>query len=221
MLDRAFVVEFWEVDLEKYPTESGENGIKEEINDLKELILSDLSRNGVFLGYTMEDVKSAIRLLKEKALYEDLKCLNSEILKPFDLHFGYRVVNEIALFFKNAEESKNKGIISFRDDKEILDYAVLMKILPKFHGNRGKLETPLCRMLAWAVDPKNWRDVIKEIAEKDGGIKNDPQKILPGGPDELYSEITKDRGSVKYERTAEKIVRMLYQLYTTGFTSFL
>ncbi|MCD6492348.1 MAG: hypothetical protein J7K36_00860 [Archaeoglobaceae archaeon] len=46
------------------------------------------------------------------------------------------------MFFKNAKESWEKGIVEFESKDEIFDLALLMKVLPKFHGNRKKLEEP-------------------------------------------------------------------------------
>lgn len=56
----------------------------------------------------------------------------NQALEPYDLHFGYRVIDEIALFFKNAKESKNKGIVELKNDDEIFDLAILPKMMPSF-----------------------------------------------------------------------------------------
>jgi len=217
VLDRAFAVEFWKVDLEKYPPQFNVEINNESRQQLRELVLEDLSRNGKFLAYTMKDVHSAIKSLG--GFFEDLKTLN-RILQEFGLHFGYRVVNEIALFYQNAVESMEKGVIRFESKEQILDYAILMKVLPKIYGNRSKVEAPLYRILAWGVAPENWDKIIEEIQEEGGRIKNEYLQMLGKGPNEFLSKVVGPR-QVKYPKTAEKVVRMLHQLRSTGFSSFL
>lgn len=217
VLDRAFVVEFWEVNLENYPPQPSVQITDESKQQLKERILEDLSRNGRFLAYTKEDVELAIKSLG--AHFENIKKLN-KILADYGLHFGYRVIDEMALFFLNAIQSKNRGIIRFKSEDQIVDYAILMKVLPKIHGNRSKAEIPLRRTLAWTIDPENWSEIIKEFEEESGAIKNEYLQQLQRGPIEFLSKASGNR-QIKYPKTAEKVARMIYQLYTTGFTSFL
>lgn len=78
------------------------------------------------------------------------------------------MVDEIALFYKAAKESWGKGIVGFKDD-EVFDLAIVMKILPKFHGNRRKLEKPLKEVLKKRVidgsrldvDQLNYEDIVQ------------------------------------------------------------
>jgi 5-methylcytosine-specific restriction protein B len=66
--------------------------------------------------------------------YEDLEEINK--LLPENLKFGYRVFDEIISFIINSENS----LLQFTDNSEAFDIAVKMKILPRFHGTRDKLE---------------------------------------------------------------------------------
>jgi 5-methylcytosine-specific restriction endonuclease McrBC GTP-binding regulatory subunit McrB len=216
VLDRAFVIEFWQVDLERYPGTPKQEADDKLKQELKSAVLEDLSRGGKFLSYTKEDVESAFKLMDK--LYDDLKELH-KILQEFGLHFGYRVVNEIALFYQNAIESMDKGIVNFSSNEQILDYAISMKILPKIHGNRGKVEDPLNRMLAWTIEPEKWKETIEEIQEN-GRMKNEYLQVLGKTPMDFLSKVAGSR-KIKYRHTAEKIARMLYQLCSTGFTSYL
>ena len=117
---------------------------KEIEEDLKCRILEDLrGKHERFLARIKEEINSAVeelKGLKNGEYWDILKGLN-KALEPYGLHFGYRVVDEIALFYKAAKESWGKGIVGFKDD-EVFDLAIVMKILPKFHGNRRKLEKP-------------------------------------------------------------------------------
>jgi hypothetical protein len=101
---------------------------------------------------------------------EALNNLN-RTLQPYDLHFGYRVLDEIALFVQNAKNAPDDvvGKLSKSEDEALdyaVDYAVLMKVLPKFHGPRQKLETPLREVLKWAAKdsaPEWVKDTSKPI----------------------------------------------------------
>jgi hypothetical protein len=82
-----------------------------------------------------------------------------------------------------------------------------MKVLPKFHGPRQKLERPLWLVLKWcAVNQEEFDN------KKPGEIIN----LL----EDLLKEKVKLSEKFKYPRTALKVLTMLRQLYETGFTSF-
>lgn len=216
VLDRAFVIEFCRVDLENYPPRPKSTVTPEATQMLKTRIRQDLSRNGKYSSIAKEDVEVAINSMG--LFFRDLKVLNS-ILEGYNLHFGYRVVDEIAMFFYNALESKSRNIVRFDSDEEIVDWAIMMKILPKIYGNRGKVEVPLRRIFSWSLNPDEWEKILGSL-EENGALKMDFQKELNKGPAGFMKKMVGDQ-KVKYSRTAEKVARMMYQLYTTGFTGFL
>ncbi|RLI79283.1 hypothetical protein DRP04_09315 [Archaeoglobales archaeon] len=201
VLDRAFTIEFRDVDLQGYPPENAENF---DWSELQKTVIDDLRRGGKFTAYAKDEINHAVNELKGTQYWKFLNELN-KTLEPYDLHFGYRIIDEIALFYKNAKESQEKGVVEFEDDNEIFDLAILMKILPKFHGNRRRLEIPL-------------KSVLKYCLESDSGLK----------VDELDSEKVKDllenwqskQSEFKFKYTAKKVLRMLRQLYEVGFSSF-
>ena len=90
-----------------------------------------------------------------------------------------------------------------------------MKVLPKIHGSRQKLEEPLVRVLRWTLKekPGNGRieDVLKNI-DANNGQRSDIPSLL-----ERWDTIA---GKFLYPETAKKVLRMLNALYTTGFASF-
>jgi hypothetical protein len=101
-----------------------------------------------------KEISQALEALKKlktsgdaRNMKEALNNLN-RTLQPYDLHFGYRVLDEIALFVQNAKNAPD--VVGRLNEDEALDYAVLMKVLPKFHGPRQKLEKPLRELLRWA-----------------------------------------------------------------------
>ncbi len=220
VLDRAFVVEFHDVELGDYPLASSHSEGTDEIKDaLRTAILKDLAGSGgMFLARSKDEINRAVREFKgEHPDYWNTLVNLNKALEPYDMHFGYRVVDEIALFFKSAKESQEAGIVEFEGDDEIFDLALLMKVLPKFHGNRKRLEKPLLITLKLA---------------KEGKLEGDEYKL---GEGELFKQIFGENtarnhkalinelekiGHYHFKHTARKVLRMLRQLYEIGFASF-
>jgi len=241
VLDRAFTIEFRDVDLasyiEKLTKEEETKGEEEKLNgneggkgegkSLKEKILDDIRNNGKFYVFTKDDIKKAIEKLGN--FKEELKELNDALL-PYDLGFGYRVVDEIALFVYLAKQSQD-FLPGFGEEKA-KDLAILMKVLPKFHGPRAKLEKPLVEVLKWCCNNntkeqvKNLEEaeeIIKKIFVKEKGQEERQEKKLEGAPllRNALMEWADYAGSFKYPLTAKKVTEMLARLYEIGFTSFM
>jgi hypothetical protein len=82
-----------------------------------------------------------------------------------------------------------------------------MKVLPKFHGSRGKLEQPLRCILAWCIDPSApAEDTITDA------IKN---MEIGSNVAEALSQLT-----YRCPKTATRARRMMWALYTMGFAAF-
>ena len=102
------------------------------------------------------------------------------------------------------------------------DAAVLMKVLPKFHGTRGKLREPLEKIVEWAREPDNpeaGRQALSDKlqnTERIPSLKEGLRKRIEGGTTEDGS----DANAFAYPRMALKALRMLHDLHTTGFASF-
>ncbi|AEC52748.1 hypothetical protein PNA2_1833 [Pyrococcus sp. NA2] len=221
VLDRAFTIEFHDVSLEDYPPQKTKLS-QEEVQEIRNVILEDLRRNGRFLAYGKEsDIREALEELKnaENGRYWRILQQLNKALEPYDLHFGYRVVDEIALFFRNAKESWEKGIISFESEDEIFELALLMKILPKFHGNRRKLEKPLLLILKLAKEGElNEEDIGKDADELFDEIFG-PENIRSKG-EMIAKALSSLKNDYKFKHIAKKVLRMLRQLYEVGFASF-
>ncbi len=200
VLDRAFTIEFHDVDLDNYPPEEAEIP-KEILSKFRDLIYDDLKRDGKFLSVLKEDLNNAIKDFPNEYKVI-LKTLN-KTLEVYDLHFGYRVFDEICLFFKNAKESWENRIITFENEDDIFDLAMLMKILPKFHGNRKKLEKPLIEILKICL---NDEEVINDLNLK---------TIT-----DILKNWENEKKRFRFQHTGKKILRMLRQLYEIGFASF-
>jgi hypothetical protein len=97
------------------------------------------------------------------------------------------------MFLKNSEDN---GI------EDAFDQAVLMKVLPKFHGSRGKLEKPLVAILVWCSKAKSEEtEPIKTLLQLDHDTAINPDEW-------------------ECPATAGRILRMLQSLNDTGFASF-
>jgi len=164
VLDRAFTLEFREVDFSNYLGEGvNEEEARKIAEEIRGKILEDLRNGGKFCAVVADKdvVKEALQDLGGRKA--ELEKLN-RTLQPYDLHFGYRVLDEIALFVQNAKNAPD--VVGRLSEDEALDYAVLMKVLPKFHGPRQKLETPLREVLKWAAKdnaPEWAKDTSKPI----------------------------------------------------------
>ncbi|EHR78361.1 hypothetical protein OCC_12034 [Thermococcus litoralis DSM 5473] len=218
VLDRAFVVEFHDVDLENYPS-AGENS-SDNFEALREVLLNDLrGSNGKFLAHSKEEINETVKELKTTEYWKIIQHIN-RALEPYDLHFGYRVIDEIALFFKNAKESKEKGIVMFESEDEIFDLALLMKVLPKFHGNRKKLEKPLKEVLRECIE-SNFEVKFKENnTEKTIKLPSQLEKLNSFAIVEILRNWESYNKNFRFKHTAKKVLRMLRQLYEIGFASF-
>ncbi|CAD5244909.1 McrB family protein [Thermococcus camini] len=209
VLDRAFTVEFHDVELEVYPSGSGESRLPNEaVDTLRDSILRDLSgKNGQFLARSKGEINEAVKELKDAKSGEYWRILIelNKALEPYDMHFGYRVVDDIALFVQRARESWENGIVEFESDDEIFDLALLMKVLPKFHGNRKKLEEPLKAVLGLCLLENAGLDV---------------RELRRGNVLELLRNWETQRENFRFRHTAKKVLRMLRQLYEIGFASF-
>jgi hypothetical protein len=68
----------------------------------------------------------------------------NELLASHHLHFGYRVANEIARYLRLTRVQLGASQVP-----RALDLQIQQKILPKFVGNRAKLEQPLWELLTY------------------------------------------------------------------------
>lgn len=118
------------------------------------------------------------------SFFKDLKTVNSE--------FGYRSATEIYRFVSHAQtndDTEKKMTLA-----EIIDCAVVQKLLPKLHGSRKKLDKTLNTL---------WKECFDDEAQKE------------------TTSISADKvEKAKYKLTADKIQRMYESAMANGFTSF-
>ena len=122
----------------------------------------------------------AVKMLQQ--FFDELKNVNAE--------FGYRSATEIFRFICQAKA--NDDTDKKMSDEDILDAAIVQKLLPKLHGSRKKLEPVLAKL---------WK-LCFTGADKDLNIaKENSEKAL-------------------YKESADKIRRMYESAIANGFTSF-
>ena len=122
----------------------------------------------------------AVKMLQK--FFDELKNVNAE--------FGYRSATEIFRFICQAKANDDTG--EKMTDEEILDAAIVQKLLPKLHGSRKKLEPVLAQLwkLCFTGAGKDL-NIAKENVEK-----------------------------AQYKESADKIRRMYESATSNGFTSF-
>jgi hypothetical protein len=188
VLDRAHVIEF------RVSDEEMESFLKEPLKpDLESLKGSgkEMAQDFVLKSRTeiteFEDLSEIKTVLLE--FFKELKKIGAE--------FGYRSASEIYRFAGMlnmlTEENGNKWNIN-----DIVDAAVIQKLLPKVHGSRSKLD-PVLKTLA-AICYKSKEDYDDKIKIESVDFKN--------------------RENIKYPLSLEKILRMRERVIQDGFTSF-
>ena len=200
VLDRANVIEFNQVTLDENRQALGQQkDTDSEVIDInQETLDAESKKNDANKGnkfslenknvvdslYSTNNIKLRFSELKNKDTGQDLEECSNEIvdllmlLEKYNMHFGYRVADEMAHFILLASCE-----ISEYNWKEALDIQILQKILPKWHGTRAKLEEPLEEVLKYCKGNKNNevgstikykfpRSVSKLEKMKDNLIKN-------------------------------------------------
>jgi hypothetical protein len=138
VLDRSFVIEFEDVDLEGFRTNTFAPGA----------VAAELPEN--FPPYEL--VTRAHYVAFPLTAHNHLKDINA-ILEEARLQVGYRTASEIALFIR-LYTPMLLGRTPEIAEREAIDAAILQKILPRINGNRPRLEVPLVRLALYLRDGK-------------------------------------------------------------------
>ena len=157
VLDRAFTIEFDQVDLKGYtdgkvPPESG--GLDLGTGAALALI--------PYRNPKPSDWRDFCRL--DGGRYGKVLRKLHGVLEEEHRHFGYRVANEIARFVNlaHAQSSGDEAAV-----RTAFDLALRQKVLPKFHGTQQELEPLLKRLFNFAVDGRDGRRGDSEISLSD------------------------------------------------------
>lgn len=213
VLDRANVIEFNNVDFKSiYEIED----VEELLSNIKQFKKDEFYFNANELLpslkvsiATSDDVKNFKSLAPEE--FKDILKIFIALEKE-NMHFGYRVMNEISLYMNNVNINT-----SYTHKYKIgTDLQILQKILPKIYGTFEKIWFPLLNILnVCLTSNKDWSkvenesDLIKELNSINPDINN------------LNLNISDIETIFKYPRSANKILSMLIDLNNHGYASFI
>lgn len=214
VLDRANVIEFNNVDFKTvYDIEDSENllsNIKIFVDDnfyfeagkeIADLTISIATSDDVknFKNFAPDEFKDVLKIFAS--------------LEKDNLHFGYRVMNEISLYINNIKDSTTHA----DKYKVALDLQILQKILPKIHGTFEKIWFPLINILnVCLISEKVWSSVTNE-----NQLLHELSIINQSDIQNLNLDSNKIKAIFKYPRSANKILSMLNDLNNHGYASYI
>ena len=179
VLDRANVIEF----------KISADEMDDFLTDMRDVDKDSIISKAANMGASFVEIASNNDLEKDTTAVETLKKFFRE-LKNVNAEFGYRSATEIFRFICQAKN--NDDTATKITDNEILDAAIVQKLLPKLHGSRKKLD-PVLKQL--------WR-LCFDGAESELPITDENAK------------------KAKFKESADKIWRMYESAIANGFTSF-
>jgi len=233
VLDRAFTIEFDQVDLEGFtqdePSDEASGLNLGGAEGSLDLLPSGSSADNDWKP-SREDWKEFSRETPEH--HEGLVQLHG-ILERQHRHFGYRVANEIARFVNLAREQASEADTGAAVDAAF-DLALLQKVLPKFHGTQQELESLLEDIFQFAVhggghapkkdqpvEPDDWKVVKGRLVARSKTQSPSGDAAAEGTETESNNPEAAATESPAYPRTGAKVLRMLHRLRDRGFTSFI
>lgn len=202
VLDRAFTLEFSEVDLHYLSpnTEAESNDIV--INELhgRELLRP--------LALTLQELSSDQYQETCNHVIDLLSRVN-KILQKAQLQVGYRVRDEACLFVCHAGE-----VSDILPEDTALDYVLCAKILPRIHGGAAALQDLMLDLLEIALH-NNGEHPVPEIRSLITEVRRG-ERTLP----DLQKHRFSGPEAFRYPMTAAKLFIMLERLDRDGYTSY-
>lgn len=175
--------------------------------DLADFISSDIKLDMELLkaqGANMSDsfMKMALQETDKnlKTSEEVLKLFFTE-LKKSGAEFGYRTASEIGRLMYMLKELGESG-------NNLLDIAIMQKLLPKLHGSRNKLTKVLPILGGFCLSDEVEKENIKELYFDKFMSNSIPEGDL------------KTDSNIKYKISFEKICRMYKNAIENGFASY-
>jgi hypothetical protein len=209
VLDRANVLEFNEVYLDRVLTDEAEPAPSNFRFSNPAIPASALIRSGDISSDVYGRARNLTAVTEALATVEDL-------LERYNRHFGYRVIREILQYVGHSVELVDGP----EDDvsRTAFDLQLMQKVLPKLNGGR-ELEAPLTRLLDYCVNGErsnaDTETVMKQASEAFAAVAM-PASESSGSDDLAALAITPS-----YPRSSRKLLRMLERLRYTGFVSYL
>ena len=215
ILDRSNVIEFNEVDFAGIYKLS-----PAQISQINSVARSVIDNNFYFsAGKPVPDFSitipcsQSVNSFSSKAptQFDDLISIFT-ILKKYNLHFGYRVMNEISQYMINVFEYTDYSNCA----TVALDNQILQKILPKIYGAFDKIWSPLTEILGvFFITPLTINTIdVQELIQ----ILDNNSNGMIGSLDLNASTAS---SYFKYPKAAMKIMTMLKDLDDTGFATYI
>jgi hypothetical protein len=138
VLDRAFSIEFNEVDLTAFPAAAGGQVSAEPFRQLGNRLVDPQNPVTVGEGYK-----------QQPQLFDDVSGLIEEvrtILEPARLSFGYRPRDASCLYMWHWKKDNLEALLPYNT---ALDYCILQKVLPKIYGQGERLRSALENLERW------------------------------------------------------------------------
>lgn len=197
VLDRAFTLEFNEVDLGLDAGERQESLLR--LETMPASLVPETGPHPRDWERFREQHKGLARIVMDI----------HAVLESEHRHFGYRVANEIARFVLLAVDQAGPEAADIA-----LDLALLHKVLPKLHGSQHEIEDLLDRLFAFAVLGERPADADVQRLRVDEGLLIERGLLV-----RRAAEAEEDQP--RLPRVAAKLWRMRRRLLRSGFTSFI
>ena len=236
VLDRAFTIEFDQVDLKGFAEGASSDDASGLNLDAQQESLDLLQPGSSEDGDWKPSRDDWVEFSNQTSEHHAALLRLHDILEAQHRHFGYRVANEIARFVNLARQQAKDSNAAV---DAAFDLALLQKVLPKFHGTQQELESLLEEIFQFAVHggdhvpKKNQAVELGDWKVVKGRLVGRPMAQTPSqtpsddaGADgnEADSDnpdaASTDTESPAYPRTGAKVLRMLRRLRDRGFTSF-
>ena len=162
VLDRANVIEFKisSVEMENF------------LNEMKNVDRCSINGKAAGMGANFVYLANVKELDKDDEAVKTLQNFFKE-LKKVNAEFGYRTATEIFRYI--AQAKKNDDTKDKLTSYDILDAAIIQKLLPKLHGSRKKLEPVLAQL--WKLCFTEEVHIARENVDK-AIYKESADKIL-------------------------------------------
>lgn len=184
VLDRSNTIEF-RVD---------ENEMESFLKNIKDVDMQNLLSKGASMANSFLEMSN-----KKTFELDDIEDINSALVKFFGelkkigAEFGYRTASEILRLINQLNEVDDGLTIN-----EKIDIAIIQKLLPKLHGSRRKLASPLETLGGFCISDHT--KIVKDVFEN--------------------MSFDYKSSNVIYPLSLEKISRMYRSAIDNGFASF-
>ena len=215
VLDRSNVIEFNDVDF------AGLYNLSQEQIDRINAVSRTVVDNELYFD-AGSDIPDLITCISSKDYVDNFKSFAPEhfdclmdiftILKKYNQHFGYRVLNEIGTYMCSV----NKNTSYENKYNRAFDNQILQKVLPKLYGSYDKIWAPLVEILGALL-----KQPIQLNSENKDALIENLSTLTDNKLTSLNFDVTTADECFNYPKSAIKISEMLLDLSSSGFATFI